>query len=172
MSNKHLTDNTFTTACIILHLLMILRVTYEIINTHDYLPFLFEAASAPECVSNPSEQEIECMHMWYNSACQFVTTWKTCGLNKDIQNTIRRAEKWLQKNNRTLPNPIDLGSSPKSPPTAMVHALNRAANAKTSKELPIEFVYDFYTNLDPFEATCSTEQEWFDFFSNKWTDNP
>ena len=126
-------------------------------------------ATAPEGVSNPTLQDKESMHMWYNNACQFVTTWKNCGINKDLQNTIRRVEKWLLKNKRNLPNPIDFGSSAKSPPIAMVQALNRVVRTKTSQTSSVEFVYDFYTNLDPFEATCSTEQEWFDFFSNKWT---
>ena len=129
--------------------------------------------SAPECVTKPSEDDIEAMHLWYRSACRFVKTWEGHGITKDLQRTIGRAEKWLQKTGRHLPPPIDFSFEPyEAPPAEMLRALNRVVSLKASKReddsTDFGLVQDVFTNLDAFSAAYSTEQEWFNFFLGKW----
>ena len=114
------------------------------------------------------------MHMWYNSTRGFVNKWKGSGITKDLQKNIRRAEKWLQKTGRHLPPPVEFNLNPPSaPPASMVRALNRVVVVKTSQSQSddpnyFEHVQAFFSNLDPFPAAYSTEQQWFDFFVGKW----
>ena len=84
--------------------------------------------------------------------------------------TALRYSHGLRHTGRHLPPPTHFSSDPfAAPPAEMLRALNRLVVSKAPQcEYGQLQVRVFVSDLDPFPAAYSTEQEWLDFFLRKW----